>query len=197
MIRALLVLMVGLTFSCSGFNKPLHREVPTGFSGEFLYWCKQKGVWPVYIKRPDCPEVSRGKWDHYPLIVTSQDEFVTETLEAIEAFNAQVGFPLFQYSYTSLKADVGVVDGGWRPFLYAVAKHLSLPGQEQYGEVRMYNELGKFDRADVVMHELGHIVGLRHDRENPLSLMFHTDGSNVMSLERQDVIALRKIYLGE
>tara|TARA_R110002020_G_scaffold207256_3_gene412692 strand:+ start:30286 stop:30858 length:573 start_codon:yes stop_codon:yes gene_type:complete len=188
------MIMTGLMFSCSGFSKYPKSPVPVGYDSEFLYWCEQDGVWPVYANKPDCPVISRGKWDHLPIIVSAEDQFVTETLEAIEAFNGQVGFELFKFKYATLKADVNVIDGGRRLFLYAVAKHLTLPSGAKRGAVIMYNGLGAFDRADVVMHELGHIVGLRHDRDNPLSLMFHTDGSIAMSLERQDIFALRMMY---
>lgn len=194
MVRIALLVLLGLTFSCSGFNKQIRRDVPVGYSSEFLYWCEQDGVWPVYLNKPDCPVISRGKWASYPIIVAAETELVLETLEAVEAFNAQVGFELFKFSLTSVEPNVAVVDGGFRPFLYAQAKHLTIDGTK-YGAIYTYNDLFADDRADVIMHELGHIVGLRHDRENPLSLMYHTDGSNVMSLERKDVIALRMMYL--
>jgi len=199
MIRIVCLVMLGLTFSCSGFNKPIRKASVEAYSSQFLYWCKSDNeFWSVYLNLPaECEtEVSRGVWDHYPLTVTADADLVTETLQAVEAFNAQLGFELFQFQITNLDPDIVVTDGGIRPFLYAVAKHITIDGRD-YGVVLTYNELGRFDRNDVIMHELGHIVGLRHDRYNPKSVMYHTDGLHVAALERRDVEALRTIYLGK
>ena len=197
MIRIALLALCGLTLSCSGFNKPLSKSViAEQYNSQFLYWCTQEGVWDVFIELPEQCEsdVSRGEWDHYPITITAEDALTTETLEAIEAFNAQVGFELFAYRHTLLDPDVVIIDDGPRPFLYAVAKQLTVEGRH-YGAVLTYNDLGAADRSDVIMHELGHIVGLRHDRYNPKSVMFHTDGLLVQALERQDIAALRALYL--
>jgi len=182
---------------CSGFNKQVRRPSVEAYSSQFLYWCEGDGMWPVYISEPeDCEKVSRGIWDHYPLTVTAEDALIKETMEAIEAFNAQVGFTLFSYEETNLDPDIVVIDDGPRLSLYAVAKQLTVDGRH-YGAVLTYNNLGASDRSDVMMHELGHLVGLRHDRYNPKSVMYHTDGLIIAALERQDIEALRTIYLGK
>ena len=200
MIRALLVLMLVLQFSCSGFSKAPRSAIPVGYDDQFLYWCKNAKdgfFWDVFLEQPaECEtEISRGVWDHYPIIVNADSGYETETMEAVEAFNAQLGFMLFDFQITNLDPDVIVTEGGTRPFIYAVAKHITIDGRD-YGMIFGYNGLADADRSDVIMHELGHIVGLRHDRYNPKSVMFHTDGLLVSSLERQDIFALRSIYLG-
>jgi predicted Zn-dependent protease len=149
----------------------------------------------VYAASPaNCDVVSRGQWDHYPVIVNAEGALISETLEAIAGFNEQVGFTMFAFEVSNSDPDVIVVADG--PNMAAArAKHATIDGRH-YGAVLVYNGLELRDRSDIILHELGHIVGLKHDHENRNSLMFPSTATRVATLEKQDVRALRSIYLG-
>jgi len=164
---------------------------------QFLYWCVDPvKVWPVYIDRPDgCEtEISRGLHSHYPLAVYADEALIPEVAEAIEVFNRQVGFELFVLDAVgSDTPDILIMVDGNHPFAAAEAKQFSIDGRH-HGGVLVYNGLEDHDRADIMMHELGHIVGLRHDKSH-MSIMYAGQGSRASMLEDRDVKALRYIFL--
>jgi len=191
-----LALSIFLTVAgCSGFSSSLSTRIPREANEEFLYWCEQGGEWPVYVSKPACDTVSRGTWDHYPITVNASPSLLPETLVAIDSFNQQVGFTMFRYEIGNWDPDVGVIVSGMNSYALAEAKQMTIDGRH-HGLVRVYNGMESDDREDIILHELGHIVGLRHDRDNKHSLMFPTSTYRVAVIERQDARALRAIYLG-
>jgi len=190
------LVLVALILTACTPNRNAQTPSPQAES-EFLYWCKTEGRWPVFINKPTfCKDenVSRGKWDHYPIIVNAQPDMIIETLEAIESFNAQLGFRLFAFEVSSRRPDIDVVYRGYHPYAWAEAAHYSRGGRD-YAKVLAYGNLPEANRSDVILHELGHLVGLRHDAETTLSLMYPAEASRVAFVERQDILALRAIYL--
>ena len=198
-MKVVLVLLVGLAVGCSGFNKPI--AWPAEHESELLYWCKvERGIWPVYLNRAgieasDCEEVnySRAQWDHTELtVVTFDEELLPELLEAIEYFNTQLGFTMFVYSPGNLDADIEVAIYGDHPFAAAEAKIYTYEDRMR-GAVLVYNGLEDRNRSDILVHELGHLLGLRHDMSTK-SIMYAGGASRLAQLEQADLEVIRRLY---
>ena len=158
----------------------------------------QAGEWQVHGERPDNCEgpISRGQWDRLPISVQRKRlKLASETKEAIATFNRAVGLKMFNYEGTNGSPDVAIVPGGGHPFADAAALQWSDETGRHRGLVKAFNGLERRDRPDILMHELGHLVGLRHDSDNKLSIMFPGISSRVARLEAQDISALRYLYL--
>jgi len=190
----LLLLVLVATFSCHiAAPKPKFID----YSDEFLYWCvpeADRTTWDVHETEPvDCKNVSRGRWDHTPIIVNAEPSLALETIDAIDAFNEALDFPLFTYDPDSLLPDIIALTMGDHPSAAARAKHANIDGRH-HGFILVYNGNEDHDRADIIMHELGHLVGLKHDKENEISIMHPSIASRVARLELIDIKALRLIY---
>ena len=194
-----LIVVAAFLSGCSGFNKPI--AWPAEHESELLYWCKvERGIWPVYLNRAqieasDCEEVnySRAQWDHTELTVVTFDEaLLPELLEAIDYFNAELGFTMFVYSPGNLDADIEVAIYGDHPFAAAEAKLYTYEGRMR-GAVLAYNGLEDRNRADIMVHELGHLLGLRHDASTK-SIMYAGGASRVAQLEAEDLEVIRRLY---
>jgi hypothetical protein len=153
LIPTLLVLL----FAC----KPVGPKPPSVLDEEFLYWCTDDGRWSVHGEYPEkCEtEVSRGEWDHLPITVNAEEDLREEVMQAVESFNSQVGFELFRYQTLSMDPDIGVVKvTDLTPWAAAEARHFGL-GAEHSGLIVVQPELAVMDRDEIMLHELGHMVG--------------------------------------
>ena len=197
-MRRLVALIAFLVVACKPVTVTAPEAPPVDYSDQFLYWCAgtADGRCPVYVESPACAEgssVSMGEWDHYPITVNAESQFLTATAEAIYAFNKEVGFELFQLTPLHGVPDITVLYMGDHFWAAAEAAQLTLEGKHR-GAVLMYD--GARGRADTIMHELGHLVGLRHDSDNLMSIMYPSAAmSRLASLEPQDIAALRQRYL--
>lgn len=193
-----LVLLIALLTACSGFSK--HPKVPWPGEGEseFLYWCKTDGIWPVYLETPvDCaPEnVTRGEWDKslLPLTVSASPEMAPETLAAVEYYNHMLGFDMFTFQPDNVEPLIAVFQYGGHLTAIAEAKRFSYEGQD-YGVVLVYNGFESENRSDMVVHELGHLLGLRHDEDEHWSVMYPSVQDRMTYLEPRDIKLLRDLY---
>ncbi len=170
--------------------------IEADYDSEVLHWCiKDEGQWPVDFEAVEGCSDSRGVWNHYPLSVNAEESLQSETLAAIAVFNEQVGFELFRYEIANTSPDIIVIAGGPHFMALAQAGLYTIDGRMR-GSVTTYNGLESQDRDDIIVHELGHLVGLRHDRDNLLSIMYPSQAFRAAALEPQDRDALRRIYLG-
>jgi len=198
------------TFSCGKLSKapnmPEPRAVwPGQYEAQFLYWCKPaastiNSVWPVAESKPDwCAEerISRGRWDELPVVILADPDLENDVREAVRYFNSELGFDVFEVATEADLAelpDVAVFRSDNSDSAIAEAKRFTFDGLE-FGAVVVY-ESYKLGSADVMVHELGHLLGLRHDKKNTRSLMYpYVNGtSKLAQIEQRDLIALRWMY---
>lgn len=196
-----LALAATAAFLLANCATPKRSFVPEPWPGkltsELLYWCVPEGdgIWEVSEREPEgCENISRGEWKSYPVVVSALDDSLEkETIEAITYFNARLGFDLFQYEQGNLVADIQVFTAGDHPRAAAQAVLYTYEARMR-GMVLVYNGFEDRDRSDVMVHELGHLVGLKHDPEDRLSLMYPWSASRLASLTAEDIKVLRQLY---
>mgnify|MGYP003152080420 CR=1 FL=1 len=180
-----------------GSANPYQVTESTG-TAEFLWWCElPDDVWPVQESYPEeCATATTGTWDHFPLTVNAEPTLVQETLDAIQNVNQQLGFEMLRFDFANYRPDVVVVAGGSHWMAAAEAKRFSIEGVP-HGLITTYNGLDLADRPDIIAHEFGHILGLMHDPDNRMSIMYPGPTTKAALFEPQDIFELRRIYLRE
>lgn len=204
-MKTLLLAAIIVLSACSGFNKPIQEPWPGQYESEFLYWCipPEDGMWDVYVDiPPGCPEenISRGEWDHLPVTVGAEPELTPETIDAIEYINWKLGFEMYAWSDAtgdeedqSLWPDIIAYVAGDDPYAAARAVKFTYMGRH-HGAVPVFGGFENRDRADMMIHELGHHLGLRHDADNRWSIMYPRLSNRPAPLEAKDIRALRALY---
>lgn len=209
-IATALSLLIALS-GCGGALTPLEPDVPQPWpdrwDSEFLYWCMPEGdgYWDVYGDAPDpedCPNhlISRGNWEpeRLPLRVSVVEDWMQDAaVLAAESINLQTGIHFFEVAADVDDPDVVIVQGGDMGSTIASAHHMTIDGVH-YGAVFMYLRYSPDVHLGTMEHELGHILGLKHDNDQPYSLMCQLGAGRqaLAGLEQQDIDALRALYLG-
>lgn len=185
------VLLFVLLTSCA---QPKSVPWPEPDQDQFLYWkAVANAPWEVFIEPGEGRAIAT--WDHLPVLVIAEDSLAEETSEAVEAWNSWLGFDVFRYDpKCNDKCDVVVFRNGDLPGVAAMAGFLTIEGR-QVGTVRVFNGLESDDRSDIMAHELGHLLSLRHDADNPRSVMHPSSSPRVPYLEQRDRKALRRKYV--
>jgi hypothetical protein len=141
----------------------------------------------------DCPPIV---WDHMPLRVAWMGH---EGLDVLAAMNVDLGFEAFvPASMRDVDLPDVIVDyEGPRPpsvdFDGGQTLHF-LRGGRMTAFVATWRNGGL--REVVLAHELGHVLGLAHDRDDPNSLMYPAIKGQPMELREDDRALLRRLYVG-
>lgn len=186
-----LVLAISLASGCAPATWPSPHEsevlkfcwLPGEPGPRNVLWCNKYGV-TKYVQ-----------WDHAPLTVstfTDQDEVLKA---AVKTWNFWVGFELFKYDHKNSHADVLIFRQAHypkNPMVIGLAQFVLVNGRQR-GAITIYD--GGVGSLNTMAHELGHIVGLRHDPDNIHSIMYPTTARHLPQLEGQDRKLLRDRYL--
>lgn len=169
---------------------------PGKYTTEVLWYCTEdEGAWTMHDEEPPlCPtdRLSRGAWDldSLPLTVNAERPLEDVTKAAVLAMNATLGFEMMVFETSNPDPDIVVLPKPplpHKPRTIAVAIRGTIEGRDR-GLIVVFHPTS----ASVIMHELGHILSLRHDDENESSLMHPSDIALVM--EEADVALLRQLY---
>ncbi len=147
---------------------------------------------------PPCKKPTIWKWDRLPVrVALDPDNLVVgaefgpkEALStAVRTWNEWLGFKVFE---VVTDGDIDVLVRAGEISAYAGLALLGAPDGHKLGMVFVF--AGYETDVGVYAHELGHILGLAHDRDVRWSVMWPSAGEQIPRLTELDRKTLRYIY---
>ena len=130
-----------------------------------------------------------------PLIVYAHPAVFLRTVNAVEVWNKELGFPILKvvrWLHAPMsQADVFVVPGGHHP------RWLGVTGWRKHRltkKVQSIVVLYNGSSGDTAVHELGHVLGLDHDPKDHRSIMYPNTARVLPRVQPQDLKVLRRLY---
>lgn len=195
MKKYLAAALVVLWISCALKPSP---KWPAAWAGEFLHVCWRDAPATSFAPAVDCDQPEIIEWGtDSPLVVTSDVVTRFAAIEAVEIWNAWLGLEMFVYEVTTIDPDVVVLYEGLGP-PQGDAAALTL-FEKRHKDGKQHAIVIVFDagmsESTAFTHELGHVLGLAHDKDNPGSIMYPSlRGMISPGIEAQDFRALRHRY---
>lgn len=144
-----------------------------------------------------CEKPEAVKWSGLPLVVKADRLTALPTSRAVKVWNEWLGFEALVYDPFAKDPDISVSYGGkGEIFPKGVAGLTGFMKKDggSFSAIVIILDLG-MSRPDVIMHELGHALGLDHDPDNIRSIMHNTvNRMFVPKLEDHDRAAIRERY---
>lgn len=160
-------------------------RIPPPVEGEATFWylCETEGV------TVECSEGEVVTWTLPIKIAITDTALSAATSQAATAWNQWMGAEIFRPAKVGETVDVIVVAGQPNALLAGITD-ASLRRRPV-----MVTMFGPYvSRADVIAHELGHVLGLAHDQGTPWSIMDGSPSWVLPSLTLADCRALARKY---
>lgn len=140
---------------------------------------------------PRCKNWEVIKWPNVPIKVgIGRKVDLKAAHTAITVWNDALGFKIFELSPPA--EDLNVVIFQTKPMYKILGRAIiGKPKGRLLGIVVLH---GFETRVDVLVHELGHILGLGHDVNDVFSVMYPTMLGGSIIIQPEDIKAIRELY---
>lgn len=144
----------------------------------------------------ECDGAQEINWGKLPVMLHVDPAYPDDgraVLQAVRVWNAWLGTDVFEVTQNPVGADIYVVQAVDTPFNPAgIANHVMGPKHRPVFLVTLFGDYA--NNTVIVVHELGHTLGLAHDPGRSRSVMHPSGSWYVPWITRKDCAALRHKY---